>query len=247
MRHVMVTGGSGVIGGAVAELFATRGDAVTVVCHSRRDEAEVFASRLRGWGCVVSVAQCDLRDEVAVAGMFASVRGVSGPVNVLVGCAGNVVGGGDPLGLSVEQLRAEWDTNVVSFYLSVKYATQQMVESGVRGHVVGVTSIRGLPHCGRPPILGYSAAKAAMVSMVGTLAKELAPAVLVNGVAPGFVYTPNYDAMDEATKESFLSNTPVGGWVPAEDVAEACWMLAGSTSLTGQNIVVDGGFSLKLQ
>lgn len=53
------------------------------------------------------------------------------------------------------------------------------------GHIIGITSIRGLPHCGRESILGYSAAKAAVISMIGVLAKELAPNVQVNGVAPG--------------------------------------------------------------
>ena len=95
--------------------------------------------------------------------------------------------------------------------------------------------------------MAYSAAKAAVVSLTSTLAKTVAPDILVNAVAPGFVYTPNYDSMSEEQTRSFLDATLVKRFLTVDEVAEAFLFLAATSCITGQVLNVDGGFTLKLQ
>jgi len=113
------------------------------------------------------------------------------------------------------------------------------------GAIVNTASIRGLDATGRPGIMAYSAAKAAMINFTKTLAKELAPRITVNAVAPGFVTTPNYDKTPEETKKEFIDGTLIKRWLQPEEIAEGILYLAGSPGVTGEVLVIDGGFSLK--
>jgi 3-oxoacyl-[acyl-carrier protein] reductase len=116
-----------------------------------------------------------------------------------------------------------------------------------RGKIVNVTSVRGLDHCGRAPVMDYSAAKAGLVNMTKTLAKELAPNINVNAVAPGHTSTDIINGLPEATRQGMLAGTPLERFASTQDIANAILFLSSAESdfITGQQIVVDGGFSLK--
>lgn len=113
------------------------------------------------------------------------------------------------------------------------------------GAILNTSSIRGLSHCGREGIMAYSAAKAAVISFTKTLAKQLAPYVTVNAVAPGFVYTRAYDGMTDEAKRAFIEATALKRWIQPEEIADAFVYLASASAVTGEVLVVDGGFALK--
>lgn len=113
------------------------------------------------------------------------------------------------------------------------------------GVILNTSSIRGLFSTGREGIMAYSAAKVAVSGFTKTLAKELAPEIRVNAVAPGFVYTPNYDKMPEKTKKHFIKNTYLKRWINVNEIAEAFLYLATAKAVTGEILVVDAGFTLK--
>ena len=93
--------------------------------------------------------------------------------------------------------------------------------------------------------MAYSAAKAAIISFTKTLAKELAPGITVNAVAPGFVLTTVYDTVAPEVKEQFLESTLIKRWIDPDELAEAYLYLAGQAAVTGTVLTVDGGFLLK--
>ena len=113
------------------------------------------------------------------------------------------------------------------------------------GKIINTSSIRGIEYAGVKVAMAYSSAKAALISFSKTLAKELAPHVNVNVVAPGFVYTQNYERMRQETKDKMLSTTPIGRFITMDEIADAFVFLAGADAITGQVLLVDGGFTLK--
>ena len=113
------------------------------------------------------------------------------------------------------------------------------------GKIINTTSIRGLEHVGRPGIMAYSAAKAALINFTKTLAKELAPAIQVNAVAPGFVLTPNYDTIPPQQKDAWIEGTLIKRWITPEEIVAPYLFLLSSEATTGEVVVVDGGFHLK--
>lgn len=128
-----------------------------------------------------------------------------------------------------------------SMVLCSQAAAKIMLEK-VSGVILNTTSIRGLEHGGRPTAMAYSTAKAATISFTKNLAKELAPKIRVNAVAPGFTLTPNYD-QDSPMVKSFIEGTLIKRWIQPEEIAEALLYLATAEAVTGENLVVDGGYT----
>ena len=106
------------------------------------------------------------------------------------------------------------------------------------GKIINTSSIRGVDHTGREGIMAYSAAKAAVINFTKTLAKEMAPNICVNSVAPGFVYTPYIDTVSDELKETWLGNIPIERFIEVNEIAEAYLFLAKSDVTTGATLVV---------
>ena len=113
------------------------------------------------------------------------------------------------------------------------------------GKIINISSIRGQDNYGRPGITAYSAAKAAMINFTKTMAKDLAPNIQVNSVAPGFTFTENYEKFSNELQEKFVNSTFLKKWIYPKDIARAVIFLAEDDAMTGQIITVDAGFSLK--
>jgi 3-oxoacyl-[acyl-carrier protein] reductase len=114
------------------------------------------------------------------------------------------------------------------------------------GKIINTASVRGHSGTGREAIMGYSAAKAAVINFTRTLAKQLAPRITVNAVSPGFVTTPPIVGMSDEQKAAFVDATPIGRLIKPEEMAEAFLFLAESDVVTGTVMLVDGGFTLKI-
>ena len=113
------------------------------------------------------------------------------------------------------------------------------------GKILNTASIRGMEYGGREGILAYSAAKAAVINFTKTLAALLGPQIQVNSISPGFVYTPNYERTAPELKQQFIASTLLKKWLDVDDIAQGFEFLAQADGVTGENLVIDAGWSKK--
>ncbi|KAF5994168.1 SDR family NAD(P)-dependent oxidoreductase [Streptomyces sp. WAC00263] len=239
---VVVTGSSRGIGRSVALAFAGRGAKVVVNSHSDVTGGEDLAQAIKDGGGDALYVQGDVSDTADVERLFAATEEAFGPVDVLVNNAGLTEG--MPI---LESTKDHWlrmlNINLLSTVLCSVRAGRTMKERG-SGSVINTSSIRGFDATGREGVMAYSAAKAAVNNFTRTLAKELAPNVRVNAVAPGFVETSYMDRVTDELKESWLDVIPLRQFIAPDDIAGAYVYLAESPYMTGTLLTADAGFTL---
>ncbi len=236
-KVALITGGAR-IGQAVAQALAARGCALVLTYRGSRDAAETAAAAARAAGVQAEVVRVDATDEVQVIAAVAHAERVLGRLDILVSMASTYVE--TPLATTGA---AEWaaaiDTNVTSAFLFARHAAPGMQRRGA-GRIVHVSD--WLAASGRPRYRGYTpyyVAKAALNALTESLALELAPAILVNAVAPGPILAPPGFTADEQARVA--AATPLGRWGGADEVAKAVLFLIESDYVTGETIRVDGG------
>lgn len=242
-KVVIITGSSSGIGEATALLFAKEG--ARVVVNSRknvRGGKSVVEKIKKGSGDAIYV-QADVSDPKQVKKLFQATLKKYKSVDILINNAGAARGPSLLKSTKKDWLR-EFDDNLFSTVLCSKEATGIMYKQG-SGKILNTASIRGLPFGGRQGIVAYSAAKAAVINFTKTLAKELAPNINVNAVAPGFVKTPPYDNESQELIDTLLESTHLKKWIKSEEIAEAFLYLATADAVTGEVLIVDAGYSLK--
>lgn len=253
-RVAVVTGGAGHIGAAAAGALAELGASV-VVLDVDGPAAEMTAQTMRAThGVPVEALAVDLNDEAAVRAVPRTVTGLFGRLDILVHCAALV--GTSPLegwAVSFEEQSSETWRRALEMNLTVPFVLTQactplLAVSG-RGSVVCVGSIYGVvgpdlrlyegTGAGNPA--AYAAAKGGLLQLSRWLATSLAPQVRVNAVSPGGVER----GQDPAFVERYSARTPLGRMATEEDIVGAIAYLASDLSayVTGQNILVDGGWA----
>lgn len=241
-KVAIITGSAANIGAATARLFASQGAKVVVTTKYHTAAGEAVASGIKSAGGEAIFMAADLAEPDDVERLFAAVLERYGHIDILVNNAG-VARSQAFADITKADWNREFDDNLLTTVLCAQQAARHMDEGGV---ILNTTSIRGIEHTGREGIMAYSAAKAAAINFTKTLAKELAPKIRVNSVAPGFVITPNHDKTPEATKQEFINGTLIKRWIQPEEIAQAFLYLATAEAVTGENLVVDGGFTLKV-
>jgi 3-oxoacyl-[acyl-carrier protein] reductase len=150
----------------------------------------------------------------------------------------------------MERTAEDWirtlEVNLIGVFLCSQAAAKHMLAQK-SGTIVNVSSIRGVGHCGREGVMDYSAAKSGVISLTKTMAKELAPHITVNTVAPGHTVTEMTATLPDAVKKNMIEGSYLKRMARTEDIAKAIMFLASDDAsfITGQMILVDGGFSLK--
>ena len=239
-KTALVTGGGRGIGQAIALRLAKEGARVAIVGPHRTTLDDTVA---KGKGIEPIVG--DVTKPAEVDGALAAFMKKFGRIDVLV----NNAGGTDPKPF-FEKTAADWmriwELNVVSAFLCAQAAAKPML-AAKKGTIINIASIRGVGHAGREPIMDYSAAKAGMISFTQTLAKQLAPHITVNAVGPGHTKTDIWKKLPAEVKEKMLAGTPLARFAEPEDIANAVVFFASDEAgfITGQHLVVDGGFGLK--
>jgi len=241
----IVTGASGAIGSAVARALSAQGVAVVVHSHRRAHVGGALKAELEHAGGRAIHVNGDLTDPSVAGALVSAALDSFGRLDVLIGTAGANAGVGSFTSLKPEDWLSAYQANFMTAVNAVSAAVPAMLSTG-GGNIVLTSSIRGIPAYGREGIVAYSAAKAALVTLTATLAKDVGPSVLVNTIAPGFVWTPNYEAMTEELRESFTDATIIKRFIEPAEIADAFLFLAATKIVTGQTLVVDGGFSLKM-
>lgn len=237
MKTMLITGAARGIGAQMVRHFAGAGWRVAF-CYQRSREAAEALSCETG---ALALA-CDVRDENQVAAMFARVLGDFKHLDALICNAGAAWSG------LTEEMPAEAydllaDTNQRGAFLCVRAALPYL--RARQGGIVLISSMWGCVGASCEAV--YSATKAALQCMARALAKEVGPSgVRVNCVAPGAVDTDMLAAYSAKDKQSLADATPLGRLCAAQDVADAADFLLSERAafITGQTLVVDGGFTL---
>ena len=253
----VVIGGTGVLGGAMADALAGAGARVAVVGRSAERGAECVRRIEAGGGRAMFVA-ADAMDRGSLAQCRDVVRKSWGEVTVLVnGAGGNkpegtVAPGGDFCKLALDGWEQVFDLNLVGgALLPCQVFGETMVAAG-KGSIINIASISSILPLSR--VVAYSASKAAVLNLTQWLAREWATkGVRVNAITPGFFPAEQNRRMllkDDGTYtergQQIIGHTPMGRFGDANELAGAAVWLASpraSSFVTGQNIVVDGGFS----
>ncbi len=249
-RAAVVTGGASGIGRAAVLRFLAEGASVAFADLNDANAEETLAlARAAGHGGRIAYVRADVTDEAAVKGCFEGAAARWGRLDIAFLNAG--IGGA--IGPVTETTVEEWDTSfaflVRSVFLGAKHATPAMranpggsdgVPAG--GAIVATGSVAGLSGGGGPH--AYSAAKAAVINLVRSLALELASyRIRVNGVAPGLIDTPLAHGGDPSRLPDMSERQPWPDRGRPEDIAAAAAFLASDDArfITGETITVDGG------
>jgi pteridine reductase len=239
----LVTGGTRRVGLAIARALATAGFDLVLTYRSDREGAERAAKELATSGARAQTRALDLSDLGQVEAAAAAVARELPRLDALVHNAS--VYEPTPLAsLDAERLIDHYRVNAAAPLLLTARLRDTLAASTrpSGGSVVAMADIHAM---GRPrrDLSAYLMSKAALVEMVRVLARELAPKVRVNGVAPGVVAFPDQgpDA-DAAMQERYLARVPMQRSGTVEEAAEAVrWLVTDATYTTGQIVRVDGG------
>ena len=235
-KVAIVTGASKGIGRAIAAAFADAG--ARVMLNSRKEEGLKEAASTMN-GDVEIFAGHAGRQEDAEACIDATLERFGG-VDILVNNAATNPYLGPVIDADLPRWQKTYDTNLTGPFIWTQLAWQKsMKERG--GVVINIASIGGLQHGGMIGV--YDNTKAALIHMTGHLAKELAPQVRVNAIAPGLVKTDFARALWEPAEDAVAKRMPLRRLGVPEDIAGGALFLASDAAswITGITLVIDGG------
>ncbi|MBF0605476.1 MAG: SDR family NAD(P)-dependent oxidoreductase [Nitrospirae bacterium] len=233
-KIALVTGGGGRLGAMICRDLASLGFAVALTCHRSVAQASRLADQIKTDGGIAQVFALDLQNPQNIGAVVEDVEHHWGPITLLVNNAGAFL---------PDRIQGGWETMEAIFkvnlqgplWLSMNVA-QAMKQSAVAGHIITLCDIWG-----ERPLGGhaaYGAAKSGMIMATRVLAKDLAPKIRVNAIAPGAILppeggSPGFDAM--------VRRTPLADRMGPEAILHALRYLLGAECVTGEVLHVDGG------
>jgi len=241
-RSAIVTGGARRVGAAISRRLHSAGAAVLVHYRDSATDAEALAAELNAQRPKsAATVKAELLAPIAPKALVSAALQAFGRLDLLVNNASSFFP--VPLG-DIES--SHWEELIGSNLRAPLFISQEAAPELARhgGAIVNIVDI----HAERPlkgyPL--YSVAKAGLAAMTRSLAVELAPAVRVNGVAPGAIAWPEDGQFEPDERSRIVATTPLGRVGAPEDIAQAVEFLAGATFVTGQIVAVDGGRSVFL-
>lgn len=244
-KKVLVTGGSRGIGKGITEMLCEAGATVLFTYRSNAKAAQETLDALRKKGYQIYMTQADITDEASIVSLVDVVTETLGGLDILVNNAG-ITKDGLMLRMTSQQFDDVISTNLRGVWLMSKYFLKPLIRAE-QGKIINITSVSGI--LGNAGQSNYSAAKAGVIGLTKSLAREYAAKSLtVNAVAPGFTETDMTNQLTEEQKQAALEMIPMKKMGQVKDIAGAVLYLASDLSnyVTGQVIVVDGGMVMPI-
>jgi 3-oxoacyl-[acyl-carrier protein] reductase len=241
-RCALVTGASRGIGAAIALRLAAEGASVAVNYSGSRDAALQVAAAIEEAGGHAVTLQADVSDPAAATALVEAAVSELGALDIVVNNAG-ITRDGLLVRMSDEDWASVIATNLTGVF-SVTRAAGKVMMKARSGSIINISSVVGV--AGNAGQVNYSAAKAGVIGLTKSVARELAPrGVRCNAVAPGFIETDMTGALTPAQRDAILGEIALGRLGNAADVASAVAFLASDDAsyVTGQVLTVDGGMT----
>ena len=239
-KAALVTGASRGIGREIALELARQGANVAVNFSGSEAKANEVVDEIKALGRDAVAIKCDVSNTEEVTEMVKASIDRFGKLDILINNAGITRDN-----LLMRMKEEEWDdvinTNLKGVFLCTKAVTRQMMKQRV-GRIINIASVVGVS--GNPGQANYVAAKAGVIGLTKTTAKELASRnITVNAVAPGFITTDMTDKLSEEVKAEMLKQIPLARLGEAKDIAKITAFIASDDSsyITGQTFHVNGG------
>jgi 3-oxoacyl-[acyl-carrier protein] reductase len=239
-KVAVVTGGSRGIGRGICIRLASLGALVYINYVSRSSAAEETQRLIQEAGGRAEIIAFNVADNNAVMDGFKKIIAAAGSVDILVNNAGITRDG-----LMARMKESDWDEvmniNLKGSFLCAKAASKVMMKKKW-GRIVNISSVSGV--AGNPGQVNYSAAKAGLIGLTKSMAREYASRnITVNSIAPGYIETEMTDLLDEKHQEQIKGEIPLGRFGRTEDIAGAIAFLVSDDGsyITGQTLHVNGG------
>lgn len=228
----LVTGAAHRLGKVFALTLARQGFDILLHYHRSSDAAFQTQAEIEVMGVRVTLLEADLTDPSQIQSLVADLD----VLHVLVNSAA-FMPSGKVEALTLENWDAALDLNVRAPFLLAQEAAKKMTEGGL---IVNITDVGAQKAWSRYP--SYTVSKAALDSLTRVLARGLAPKIRVNAIAPGFVL--QSDIVSDEEWQRLINRIPLKRAARTEELASALEFLLKNEYITGQIIVVDGGYSL---
>ena len=238
-KTAVVTGGSRGLGEAIVYKLASMGADIAIVYQSGTEAAErVCAGCREKFGVSAKAYPCDISDYEAVKALAAFIKREFGTVHILVNNAG-ITRDGLVLMMKEEDFDRVIAVNLKGAFNMIRHMSGMFLRNR-EGCIINISSVTGL--MGNVGQCNYAAAKAGLIGLTKTIAKEFASkGIRCNAVAPGFIAT---DMTKDQKENPLMNSIPLGRMGEAEDVAAAVAYLATAGYVTGEVLRVDGGIGM---
>lgn len=239
-KNAIITGGSRGIGRAIALDFAEKGANVALIYGGNKDAAQKTADEIRELGVKAEIYKCDVASFDETKDVVEIIIKEFSNIDILVNNAG-ITKDGLLLSMDEKSFDSVVDTNLKGGFNMIRHLYSHMMRQR-KGRIINIASVSGM--MGNPGQANYSSAKAGLIGLTKTVAKELAGRnVTCNAIAPGFIETDMTDNLADRVKEGAISLIPLKRMGKPEDVAKLASFLASDESsyITGEIIKIDGG------
>lgn len=239
-KTAVVTGASRGIGRAVAVELAKNGANVVINYATNEAAAKETLSAVEAAGGQGLLVKADVADLQSCERLIKAAIDNFGKIDILVNNAGitrdNIVAR-----MKVDEWQSVLDTNLTGAFNCIKAAMRPLLKQKSGGRIINISSVIGL--VGGSGQANYAAAKAGIIGLTKSLARELAGrSITVNAIAPGYIDTEMTAVLPADLKEAMISQIPLGRTGTPEDIAETvAFLCTGANYITGQVIAVDGG------